>query len=279
MDDALVEDLESRVKAMMSAFNTDLSKVKDILGNSTSTANLDPVVCTSLHRCLEVLDSSFSLFRNAITEELGRMKAGLSRLDERQDDLEQYSRRNCLLLLGVPETDSTEDEAGTEKAALDVFVKKLDVSINAGDIERTHRLGTRKSGRNRPIIIKFWSYKSRAKIFTAKSKLKDSPLRIAESLTRKRMGLLNAARDRFGVKRCWTSDGKIFINLSSSDGSSKRQVVTSMQMLQDIKDPTPSQTAPRNPKDPKPSQTAPPVGTAPPRTTRSHSQSKPVKKS
>lgn len=240
MDISRLNELEANVADTLSVFTAELNKVKSLIPSSNPDS--DPVNST-LHKCLEVLESGFKLFRQSVNMELKRLSEGLSHMERRQDEAEQYSRRNCLLLLGVPETESTERENDTERAALDIFTSKLQVDISAGDIERSHRLGSRKQGKSRPIIVKFWSYKNRAKVFSAKSKLKDSGFRIAESLTKSRMAVLKSARDRFGVNRCWTSDGKILINLG--DGStSRRQVVTSQKDLDDLQDPTPSQTVP-----------------------------------
>lgn len=237
-----VSQVEGRVAEVMQAFSNELSKVKGMLSQDTG-GSVNPVLSTSLHTCLEALESGFTLFRESIAKELAMLTSNITRLEERQDSQEQYSRRSCLLLMGVTEAGGT-DEDQTERAALDVFKNKLKLDICAEDIERSHRLGPVKAHKIRPIIVKFKSYKTRALVYAAKSQLKRSTLYIAESLTRRRLAVLNAARDRFGNEKCWTSDGKILINLNSSDGTSKRHVVTTMKMLDKIQDPTPAQTNP-----------------------------------
>ena len=88
------------------------------------------------------------------------LAAGLKALSDEVDALEQCSRRNCLLLHGVPE--SSKD---TTEAAIAVFNSRLDLNINNEYIDRSHRLGQPRSDtdsdRPRPIIVKFASYETR----------------------------------------------------------------------------------------------------------------------
>ena len=67
-----------------------------------------------------------------------------------------------------------------------------------------------KEGR-RPIIVKFVSYKYRSLVFYNKSKLKNTGILITESLTKKRLALMNDAVVKVGRKNVFTSDGRIFV--------------------------------------------------------------------
>ena len=112
------------------------------------------------------------------------------------DGLEQYSRRNCLVLNGVNESN---EEVG--------------VKIKEDDLDRSHRLGKpkRKDNKPRPIIVKFARYAVRREIFMNKRKLKGKRLLITESLTSSRMQLLGDAQRKYGVRNVWTSDGRVMV--------------------------------------------------------------------
>ena len=58
------------------------------------------------------------------------------KLSNEIDALEQYSRRNCLIVHGVPDT------ADPVTAVLDIINNKLGVPNGCESIERCHRLGT-----------------------------------------------------------------------------------------------------------------------------------------
>ncbi|KAG8239745.1 hypothetical protein J437_LFUL017385 [Ladona fulva] len=50
------------------------------------------------------IEQRFTAFEEKFTEELRHLAGVSESLDERMDALEQYSRRNCLLIHGIPET-------------------------------------------------------------------------------------------------------------------------------------------------------------------------------
>ena len=56
---------------------------------------------------------------------------------------EQYSRRNCLLLHGMPESEEDSNEA-----VISVCNGKLELNISADDIERSHLLGSSRHSKD-----------------------------------------------------------------------------------------------------------------------------------
>ena len=122
------------------------------------------------------------------------------------DALEQYGRRNCVLLHGIPET---KDEI-TDSIFVDTIKTHLDITVKSRELDRTHRLGEKKEGKIRPIIGKFARYNKRKEVFQNKKKFKGSTVMLTESLTRRMVIMLNAAKDKFGKDNVWTIDGEIF---------------------------------------------------------------------
>ena len=75
-----------------------------------------------------------------------------NRLDEKYDELEQYSHKNSLEIVGVPESAYTSTE--------EVVIRKgeaVNVNINPESIEISHNLKRKNSS---PIIVKFLSHKA-----------------------------------------------------------------------------------------------------------------------
>ena len=112
------------------------------------------------------------------------------------DDLEQYSRRNCLVLHGVNES----KEENTNEIIIKTFSEEIGVEIKEDDLDRSHRLGKpkRKDNKPWPIIVKFARYAVRREIFMNKRKLKGKRLLITESLTSSRMQALGEAQKNMG---------------------------------------------------------------------------------
>ena len=155
---------------------------------------------------LEFMSAKFDDLEKEIKKKDGKinqLEKTIENLVEKQktlsseiDGLEQYSRRNCLVLNGVNESN---EEVG--------------VKIKEDDLDRSHRLGKpkRKDNKPRPIIVKFARYAVRREIFMNKRKLKGKRLLITESLTSSRMQLLGDAQRKYGVRNVWTSDGRVMV--------------------------------------------------------------------
>lgn len=132
---------------------------------------------------------------------------------ERADRNEQYSRRNNIKILFVEETGKSEAAEESEKKVLAVLHDKLGLRhIRSEDIEAAHRVGEKKDGSTRPIIVKFVSRKTKAEVIRNRRKLKNCKPKvvIVEDLTKSNYILFRQASDHPGTLRCWTSDGKIF---------------------------------------------------------------------
>ena len=123
------------------------------------------------------------------------------------DQQAQFSRRNCLLFHGIKE----EKDEDTDSIIINTVKEDMDIEILPNDLDRSHRIGNPKTKKKEtPIIVKFIRYSLRHDIFKNKKFLKGKGASITESLTKDFMVKLNEARETYGFKNVWTSDGKIF---------------------------------------------------------------------
>lgn len=159
-----------------------------------------------------VLAREFNAFKQLVLSLLGKLKIEISALNEKTDDQENYTRRNCLLIHGIKEL---KDE-DTDKQVIDFCKDNLGINLTLQDLERTHRLGKPRTDKtkNRPIIAKFSSYRTRNNIFINKKKLKGKATMITESLSKQRADLYKKTRDVF-EKSCWTRDSTIFAKVGT----------------------------------------------------------------
>ena len=108
-------------------------------------------------------------------------------MDKKIDDLnrvidrqEQYSRRNCILVHGVKESENED----TDIVVMETLNELLREKLTDVEIDRNHRIGKLKKGKqSRPIIIKFVRYNIRNRAFKNTKKLKDTGISITESAT------------------------------------------------------------------------------------------------
>ena len=183
---------------------------------------------------LEVRNSINEAKIKSLEDQKSRLEAKLDdkceEFELRIDDNAQYSRRNCLLLHGVPENERENIDLLLSETLNHVGTLNLNLDIE-NVVDRAHRIGKPTKGRVtrnnkqkvRPIIIKFTSYRTRSKVFFSKKNLKGSGLMITESLTHRRYDLLKAAQEKFGFKSVWSIDGKIMANVDD------RKIISSSQ--------------------------------------------------
>lgn len=131
---------------------------------------------------------------------------------ERSNDNEQYSRRNNVKFLHVEEAETTyETSEESEEKVLKVVNEKLGLqNIKAEHIDVAHRIGKKKAGETRPIMVKFLSRKSRDQVIQNRRKLKNKQVVIVEDLTKNNYILLRLVADHPGIERAWSSGGNIF---------------------------------------------------------------------
>ena len=63
--------------------------------------------------------------------------------------------------------------------------------------------------------MKFAKYNVRGRVFRGKRKLKGTGKSITESLTTKRIGQLNDAREKYGFNNVWSYDDKILYKINN----------------------------------------------------------------
>ena len=104
----------------------------------------------------------------------------------------------------------------TESLVTENIKKYAGTELSDFDIDRSNRLGKPKPNKPCPIIVKFTPYNIRSKIFSSKKSFKGSNISLTESLTLKRVDILNEVGNKRGFKNVWTADGKI-LNVGDDD--------------------------------------------------------------
>ena len=122
-----------------------------------------------------------------------------------------------LRVTGIPETDNNlEDEI------LKITNTNMSLSppITREDISRCHRVGAKTTtNTKRAILIKFSTYRVRARVMAARKHLKNTNIYVTEDLTQTRATLAFKAREAKRSKTIhdtWTYDGKIIIKTLDS---------------------------------------------------------------
>ena len=154
------------------------------------------------------LISDLSEENDDLRSDISSLRTEVERLKARDDEQEQYSRRNSIRISGIKE----DDKRPTSEIVLEI-ARENDIEITASDIDRSHRVGERKAGSHRLLLVKFTSYRAR-KAFMKKKKDLSNDLYFNEDLTKKRDELLFQARRRRNADKlngAWSYDGRVYI--------------------------------------------------------------------
>ena len=137
---------------------------------------------------------------------------------ERADRNGQYSRRNNVKLLYVPEAaGSFESAEESERKALQVFHNRLDLKhITPEHIEAAHRVGVKRAGSTRPILVKFLSRKTMQQVIHRTETKKHRAESSNRGKPKSNYNLFLCASDHPGASRAWTSRGTVFVQDTDS---------------------------------------------------------------
>jgi hypothetical protein len=222
---AVADSLKSQLEESPSLLNRIVSSIcqsNDLVDKIT--ASITERVTQNLYQSLSMDDNLGSSKMSSLEKQQSHLVQQNATLEDKIDELEQYSRRNCLLIHGVKEGLNE----STDQLVIDTINHSitLDAPVKIDDIDRSHRLGRPKEGseasRPRPIIIKFCSYRRRSDVFRNKKQLKNTGKLITENLTIKRQKLMIQAASMEAVDTTWSMDGRIICLLNNK----KRVTVT-----------------------------------------------------
>ena len=212
LDETLTE-----MQMNMQKFEFDLFELKDKYDESVKRTE-------SLEETVESLKEKLKLeeYKNSI-------------LMARNNDLEQYSRRNNIRVFGIVDSErETADKS--EKLVTDLLKKKLSIDIAPSKIQIAHRAGKFTSGGNRSIIMQFVNRKEKQNIMKVRKNLKGTGISIAEDLTPLNVRRLSDLKKLDAVESAWSSQGKLFAKKSGRP-EMVREIASHMLINENIFDP------------------------------------------
>ncbi|XP_063387057.1 uncharacterized protein LOC134673048 [Cydia fagiglandana] len=205
----------------------------------TSLSKADPANPT-----VASVSSSFAAFKEFVLKALETLQKQVDVVTRQVDQIETRSRRSMLLVHGIAEAESED----TTVLVVNALQATRD-DLAAAHIKRSRRLGAR-SGRDkkpRVVLVEFKDTAIRDDVWFNKVELKGSGVTLGEFLTKPRHAAFMEARERFGVRSCWTWNGDVFV--LGKDGVKRR--VNCMAEVKSLPSsttpPTAAETAPAEP--------------------------------
>ncbi|KAK4325597.1 hypothetical protein Pmani_003839 [Petrolisthes manimaculis] len=142
-------------------------------------------------------------------------------LEDQLDDVEQYKRRDTIIISG-PALPCEQGMENPTDLVVNAIKDKLKINMNRFDINLAHRMGPKTSNKDRPLIVKLSDTSKKTEIMDACVTVKPN-LFVNESLIPKRRSIFTKIwairkidRELF-QQQCYTRDGKICVKLKISN--------------------------------------------------------------
>ena len=222
-------ELKSSIKALTERCN-ELEKSQDFVSNKYDTAI---AALQSVKSEISNLDKKHTTIVNSLEEKLGelagttdRQDQSLYRVESALDETQQYLRRDCLEINGVPISSYENPNQLVKEVGL-----LAGVEIDDRHIAAAHKLPDSKNVKN-PLIVKFIQRDKREELYKHRKNLVgknishlpsvedgNGKIFINESLTsyRKRLfGRIREYKRNNNLKYLWTSNGKIMLKVNDT---------------------------------------------------------------
>lgn len=222
-------ELKSSIKALTERCN-ELEKSQDFVSKKYDTAI---AALQSVKSEISNLDKKHTTIVNSLEEKLGelagtidRQDQSLYRVESALDDTQQYLRRDCLEINGVPISSYENPNQLVKEVGL-----LAGVEIDDRHIAAAHKLPDSKNVKNR-LIVKFIQRDKREELYKHRKNLVgknishlpsvedgNGKIFINESLTsyRKRLfGRIREYKRNNNLKYLWTSNGKIMLKVNDT---------------------------------------------------------------
>lgn len=178
-----------------------------------------------------ILQAELASLRNSNNQLSNILKSTQLELDE----LDQYGRRMCLEISGIP--GDTSDSTENVQRKIIEHATKSGATLCDADIDRCHRLGKPNGNSSRKVIVKFTNSAARQRVYQAR-KTFGNGIFVQENLTRLRQQLGFEARQLVRARtleKTWVAGCKVF---GSVPGANKPIHIKDMSVIEAIKDGT-----------------------------------------
>lgn len=212
---------------------TAVPDVTDIISKELLTSNLSGEMLSVINIIGKVIQSQFDTYLTKIDqinkvkdEKITHLESKVYALEKKItelqgtiDDVDQYERRDTVIISGPSLPDETTHENPADQI-VNTIRQQLHINMTHSDINVAHRLGTKQQDKKRPIIVKLQNRAKKSELVQACVTIRPQ-LYINESLTPRRRSIYSTirkirAQHKHLFQQCYTSDGKIIVKLKSS---------------------------------------------------------------
>ena len=232
-----IEDLKSILDEKLAPLRSEVSQLRSKVEETTKFLDLT-------NRNYEEIKSKVARYESERKELIAENKILKStvqtledkaqRMKESINNMEQYSRRDCLELHGIPVRADIDDNREDTNKIVTKIGELMNVQIGDEDISISHRLPQSKKYQGKrgepPIIVKFTRREVKDRFYRARKKLRNittqdlgfessKHIYVNESLTEQNKDLFKECvkvKKELQFTFIWTSNGKIYLRKNES---------------------------------------------------------------
>lgn len=175
----LLSEILSNQKQMAGDIYNNLSEIKSLQRNVDSVTQVLSQRLDQIEQKVKTLSSSVGAIGDC-QGTVATLTKKITDMESKLVDLEDRGRRN-LINHGVAEPEGETSELLCQEVIEGAFFKTLGVRVST--TERLHRIGAKRQGRKRPVIIKLYDYQEKRKVMENCLKLKGSQISISEDFS------------------------------------------------------------------------------------------------
>lgn len=229
----LVENMSSKLTNMIQKLTDKVENMNDKIDRAIHDSSVALDIAEKSKKAAELssekvgqLEDELSIYKGKLSETEKKCCA----LEDKLVALENYSRRENLIIQGIPESRDENCEAKVKK----IFVEKLRIAdVDNMILQRVHRNKSEK--KPRPMVVRFLSSKDRQKIWNAKSQLRGTNILIVEDfpkeiIARRNILLPYMQRARQLNHYAVLNGDRLFIDNRSYSVSSLNQLPPQLQL-------------------------------------------------
>lgn len=117
-----------------------------------------------------------------LTKTVRELGATVQKQQERLVSFEDRSRRNNLMVFGLPEEPNETPQDLRSKVLNDVMEKKLHVTLNT--VERLHTIGKKQTTRPRPVVLRLYDYREKVQLYKNCKNLKGTGISVSDNFSK-----------------------------------------------------------------------------------------------
>ncbi|KAG0412590.1 hypothetical protein HPB47_010258, partial [Ixodes persulcatus] len=199
--DENVEELLRQILANQSGIAEDIKEIRsnqeNMKANQSRLENSIKEINNKINKLENTMKTAQGLNENviAINKKIQRLEETIKHQNDRLIEFENRSRKNNLIIYGLPEEDKESEDDLKQKVIKDLFDAKLGVQVKS--LERIHRLGYKRNESRRRIITKLFNYNEKLSVLKKCKKLKGTTISVssdyAKETREKRKKLWNSA--------------------------------------------------------------------------------------